>query len=109
YALPSLHQNLHEGIHFFFSSLTGTTPIYTLSLHDALPICPPRRRRRSRCWRCGGGSCDGAWYTRPWCYHLASKGGQYHARRAHSWTCAGRRRALEVARQGEWPLAASRA
>src|SRR6266508_6427569 len=35
---------------FFFFNDTATTEIYTLSLHDALPICP-------RCWRC--------WY-RPW-------------------------------------------
>src|SRR5438132_8311981 len=29
---------------FFFFNDTATTEIYTLSLHDALPIC------RSRCW-----------------------------------------------------------
>src|SRR3989449_7796535 len=28
---------------FFFFNDTATTEIYTLSLHDALPICPPRR------------------------------------------------------------------
>src|SRR5438128_9554940 len=40
---------------FFFFNDTATTEIYTLSLHDALPICPTRRcsfprtiRRRSR-------------------------------------------------------------
>src|SRR3990170_3044671 len=27
---------------FFFFNDTATTEIYTLSLHDALPICPPR-------------------------------------------------------------------
>src|SRR3712207_7771333 len=35
---------------FFFND-TATTEIYTLSLHDALPICsrpPPRRSRRSQ-------------------------------------------------------------
>src|SRR2546425_11466801 len=36
---------------FFFFNDTATTEIYTLSLHDALPICPPfamipRRARR---------------------------------------------------------------
>src|SRR2546430_16723495 len=35
---------------FFFLNDTATTEIYTLPLHDALPICPPRslgvRRRR---------------------------------------------------------------
>src|SRR2546425_6365458 len=40
---------------FFFFNDTATTEIYTLSLHDALPICPPggawrpgHRRRRVR-------------------------------------------------------------
>src|SRR2546427_1876645 len=34
---------------FFFFNDTATTEIYTLSLHDALPICRTcRRRRRSR-------------------------------------------------------------
>src|SRR2546422_7396122 len=28
---------------FFFFNDTATTEIYTLSLHDALPICDPRR------------------------------------------------------------------
>src|SRR2546425_1411374 len=31
---------------FFFFNDTATTEIYTLSLHDALPICP----RRGRAW-----------------------------------------------------------
>src|SRR5258708_8620814 len=35
---------------FFFFNDTATPEIYTLSLHDALPICPPRRgpTRRGR-------------------------------------------------------------
>src|SRR5256885_12712977 len=33
---------------FFFFNDTATTEIYTLSLHDALPICPRRRQRRPR-------------------------------------------------------------
>src|SRR3990170_8267907 len=36
------------GFFFFFFNDTATTEIYTLSLHDALPIS---RARRSR-WRC---------------------------------------------------------
>src|SRR3989449_3102582 len=37
---------------FFFND-TATTEIYTLSLHDALPIaCPPDRRRQSLRRRC---------------------------------------------------------
>src|SRR5256885_13250439 len=31
---------------FFFFNDTATTEIYTLSLHDALPICPYSRPRR---------------------------------------------------------------
>src|SRR6202789_4705228 len=32
---------------FFFFNDTATTEIYTLSLHDALPICPPEPSARS--------------------------------------------------------------
>src|SRR5438874_13708800 len=35
--------------YFFFFNDTATTEIYTLSLHDALPICGARRPRRPRC------------------------------------------------------------
>src|SRR3712207_8536242 len=39
-------------LHFFFFNDTATTEIYTLSLHDALPICVARaRRRRARSLR----------------------------------------------------------
>src|SRR5260370_17491753 len=33
---------------FFFFNDTATTEIYTLSLHDALPICPGRPRAPGR-------------------------------------------------------------
>src|SRR2546426_8113713 len=33
---------------FFFFNDTATTEIYTLSLHDALPICPPDSPRPPR-------------------------------------------------------------
>src|SRR2546430_6008094 len=33
---------------FFFFNDTATTEIYTLSLHDALPICPSRARKSTR-------------------------------------------------------------
>src|SRR3712207_1694677 len=36
---------------FFFFNDTATTEIYTLSLHDALPICPCRRRCARTCRR----------------------------------------------------------
>src|SRR2546430_7433384 len=35
-------------VFFFFFNDTATTEIYTLSLHDALPICLADRRRRER-------------------------------------------------------------
>src|SRR3989442_5981149 len=35
-------------ISFFFFNDTATTEIYTLSLHDALPICTGDRRQRAR-------------------------------------------------------------
>src|SRR5579872_7627149 len=40
---------------FFFFNDTATTEIYTLSLHDALPIWPRARpcRRRGTPWCCG--------------------------------------------------------
>src|SRR4030066_2229442 len=40
----------------FFVNDTATTEIYTLSLHDALPICAPRRA----CLRPGRGSASPA-------------------------------------------------
>src|SRR2546430_5060200 len=33
---------MHQESFFFFFNDTATTEIYTLSLHDALPICLPR-------------------------------------------------------------------
>src|SRR6266568_9506958 len=42
-------------LYFFFFNDTATTEIYTLSLHDALPICGDRRRgTRRRCSRTSG-------------------------------------------------------
>src|SRR5437773_9282304 len=51
---------------FFFFNATSTSEIYTLSLHDALPICARRGPRASLCaevFSAGGqgpGSRDGA-------------------------------------------------
>src|SRR3712207_7175504 len=39
---------------FFFFNDTATTEIYTLSLHDALPICRRRRRTSPRARSSGG-------------------------------------------------------
>src|SRR6202046_5957483 len=59
---PPVHPDL-ESLVFFFND-TAPTEIYTLSLHDALPICrhpPPGRRGRRR----AGGACsDSALPTR---------------------------------------------
>src|SRR5258708_22116083 len=41
---------------FFFFNDTATTEIYTLSLHDALPICPSAAVARRRWMRCRIGS-----------------------------------------------------
>src|SRR3712207_9516999 len=46
---------LSDYLLFFFFNDTATTEIYTLSLHDALPIYPPAKGSR---WR---------WRTRKWC------------------------------------------
>src|SRR6266446_10982928 len=45
---------------FFFFNDTATTEIYTLSLHDALPISRFRTRARSRCVS----SCTGRPFNR---------------------------------------------
>src|SRR3989442_15947955 len=37
----------HDTLDFFFFNDTATTEIYTLSLHDALPICQSRVRGQS--------------------------------------------------------------
>src|SRR5438093_8723324 len=44
----------------FFSDETATTEIYTLSLHDALPICERRRQRLAR----GDAGHHGRWGRR---------------------------------------------
>src|SRR6202021_4294680 len=44
----------HHFFFFFFFNDTATTEIYTLSLHDALPICP---RWGSRCGSRGPPCC----------------------------------------------------
>src|SRR2546422_4838451 len=45
---------------FFFFNDTATTEIYTLSLHDALPICAGRRARARLPLRVGGPRARGA-------------------------------------------------
>src|SRR5258708_22740802 len=47
YAIPVL-------LLFFFFNDTATTEIYTLSLHDALPICPSRAAAAPAWWVCHG-------------------------------------------------------
>src|SRR5689334_24149232 len=43
---------------FFFFNDTATTEIYTLSLHDALPICVPRRAAVPRAGAAGRGDVE---------------------------------------------------
>src|SRR3989442_1283078 len=43
-----LIHHTHPSLSFFFFNDTATTEIYTLSLHDALPICRRRRADTSR-------------------------------------------------------------
>src|SRR2546430_6498264 len=40
-----------RGLSFFFFNDTATTEIYTLSLHDALPISTPRSASTAARWR----------------------------------------------------------
>src|SRR5205809_7415035 len=47
YMISHLHHT--KCLYIFFFTATATTEIYTLSLHDALPICQaPLKRLRSR-------------------------------------------------------------
>src|SRR5256885_7121803 len=53
-------------VNLFFFNDTATTEIYTLSLHDALPICIPCRLAPARCGRQPGPpspppACRGSW------------------------------------------------
>src|SRR5438552_5506706 len=50
---------------FFFFTATATPEIYTLSLHDALPIWPgSASRRRPRSWRSPPSTSPSSWRTR---------------------------------------------
>src|SRR5207344_2136262 len=57
-ALASLFYGIESGcgfLAFFFFNDTATTEIYTLSLHDALPICSTRKPVHGENPRLGGG------------------------------------------------------
>src|SRR5256885_12883687 len=71
------HRRARYPLSFFFFNDTATTEIYTLSLHDALPICGPCRctgaapstcsapsRWGWACWPCGG-CCARGWMCAP--------------------------------------------
>src|SRR3712207_9121261 len=73
---------------FFFND-TATTEIYTLSLHDALPICAVRRvrgldRRRARARRAAGAAAAGD-LARP-AHARRGAGRRPHARRSEEHT-----------------------
>src|SRR6266581_7738021 len=48
---PRIDEKVQSHFLFFFFNDTATTEIYTLSLHDALPISCPRARCSSRAAR----------------------------------------------------------
>src|SRR2546430_10088927 len=50
---------------FFFFNDTATTEIYTLSLHDALPICQPGSRQEGGGVPAPGGDAPGRQGSRP--------------------------------------------
>src|SRR5690348_18196857 len=50
-------------LHLYFN-LTATTELYTLSLHDALPICHSHDRLVGRATDRGEGSCQCRWHRR---------------------------------------------
>src|SRR5205807_4207453 len=64
---------------FFFFSGTSPTEIYTLSLHDALPISRPVRLIESKCWNrlFDNGECPGSPHADP-------SGYRWHAQRRRS-------------------------
>src|SRR2546422_4567220 len=49
--LPRILISPHPRISFFFFNDTATTEIYTLSLHDALPIFEGQTQLRGQGWR----------------------------------------------------------
>src|SRR6266567_8213906 len=51
YQLNGTRGSSLRSLFFFFFNDTATTEIYTLSLHDALPISPASRWPRPRSWR----------------------------------------------------------
>src|SRR5256886_443091 len=59
---------------FFFFNDTATTEIYTLSLHDALPICPRPRHGPGRL-RAGAADLDAGGAHRGAVHHAAGPGG----------------------------------
>src|SRR5256885_8585274 len=62
-------------LHFFFFNDTATTEIYTLSLHDALPISYVLFKSFRICWNCSSSrltSCT----VRPAPFAIRKSGGQ---------------------------------
>src|SRR5690349_22889726 len=65
--LPFVHGELHASLFFFFND-TATTEIYTLSLHDALPISagrPPAAARAGCSTGCRPSSRPGRFPAAP--------------------------------------------
>src|SRR5260370_42447005 len=67
FGLQFYYANLHTFSYFFFFNDTATTEIYTLSLHDALPISSQKRPARGLDQAGGGHSSTGARVRCPGC------------------------------------------
>src|SRR3712207_8083209 len=79
-----MEPRLSSALVLFFFNDTAPTEIYTLSLHDALPICSivrisirPSSRRTSACGSCtsaaGGVHAGGAWVAQKWAINIADR------------------------------------
>src|SRR6185503_21220983 len=80
----------------FFFHATATTEIYTLSLHDALPISPRIRSPAIRASRCGGRGCSACGATTRSGEHTSELQSRLHR------VC---RLLLEKKKQGRWVAA----
>src|SRR5438034_5962273 len=70
---------MHYSNHYFFSNDTPTTEIYTLSLHDALPISSTGGHRQVRII----GARMGEYYQHHAGYQQHSRTGRYIRNRSH--------------------------
>src|SRR5437762_9990115 len=79
YSSDVSYHTFHIYILCFFLNDTATTDIYTLSLHDALPICTP----------CASGCCRSGW-SRTWCCSATRSCTSWATPPCASWPAASR-------------------